>query len=79
MWFKCGLLNVVNGLGHLNKCGCRGCCLTDNLSYIHGMKLQVTKAQKIDQIGMVERNERDSDTCKLKMQSYIYGAEKKER
>ena len=79
MWFKCGLLNVVNGLGHLNKCGCRGCCLTDNLSYIHGMKLQVTKAQKIDQIGMVERNERDSDTCKLKMQSYIYGIRKERK
>lgn len=79
MWFKCGLLNVVNGLGHLNKCGCRGCCLTDNLSYIHGMKLQVTKTQKIDQIGMVERNERDSDTCKLKMQSYIYGIRKERK
>ena len=43
------------------------------------MKLQVTKTQKIDQIGMVERNERDSDTCKLKMQSYIYGIRKERK
>jgi hypothetical protein len=41
------------------------------------MKLQVTKTQNIDQMGLIERNERDSDTCNLKMQSYIYGARKK--
>ena len=41
------------------------------------MKLQVTKTQNIDQMGLIERNERDSDTCNLKIQSYIYGAEKK--
>ena len=43
------------------------------------MKLQVTKTQNVDQIGMVERNERDRDTCNLKIQSYIYGAGKKEK
>ena len=43
------------------------------------MKLQVTKAQKIDQMGLIERNERDSDPCNLKIQSYIYGAGKKRK
>ena len=43
------------------------------------MKLQVTKTQNVDQIGMVERNERDSDTCNLRIQSYIYGAGKKRK
>ena len=43
------------------------------------MKLQVTKAKKIDQMGLIERNERDSDTCNLRIQSYIYGAEKKRK
>ena len=79
MWFKCGLLNVVNGLGHLNKCGCRGCCLTDNLSYIHGMKLQVTEMQNVDQMGSALKNERGSDPCKLKIQSYIYGIRKERK
>ena len=46
-------------------------------SYIHDMKLQVTKAQKIDQMGSIEKNECGWDACNLKMQSYIYGAEKK--
>ena len=41
------------------------------------MKLQVTKAQKIDQMGSIEKNERGRDACNLKMQSYIYGASKK--
>ena len=43
------------------------------------MKLQVTKAQKIDQMGSIKKNERGRDTCNLKMQSYIYGASKKEK
>lgn len=43
------------------------------------MKLQVTKAQKIDQMGLIERNERDSDPCNLRIQSYIYGAGKKRK
>ena len=41
------------------------------------MKLQATKAQKIDQMGSIEKNERGRDACNLKMQSYIYGASKK--
>ena len=41
------------------------------------MKLQVTKAQNVDQMGLTGKNERGSDTCNLKMQSYIYGASKK--
>ena len=41
------------------------------------MKLQVTETQNIDQMGLIERNERDCDPCNLKMQSYIYGARKK--
>ena len=41
------------------------------------MKLQVTKAQNVDQMGLTVKNERGSDTCNLKMQSYIYGASKK--
>ena len=48
-------------------------------SYIHGMKLQVTKTQKIDQMGLIERNERDSDPCNLRIQSYIYGEGKKRK
>ena len=41
------------------------------------MKLQVTKAQNVDQMGSIEKNERGSDPCNLKMQSYIHGASKK--
>ena len=41
------------------------------------MKLQVTKAQNVDQMGLTGKNERGSDPCNLKMQSYIYGASKK--
>ena len=41
------------------------------------MKLQVTKTQKVDQMGSIEKNERGRDACNLKMQSYIYGASKK--
>ena len=48
-------------------------------SYIHGMKLQVTKAQNVDQMGLTGKNERGSDPCNLKMQSYIYGAGKKRK
>jgi hypothetical protein len=43
------------------------------------MKLQVTKAQNVDQMGLTGKNERGSDPCKLKIQSYIYGAGKKEK
>ena len=43
------------------------------------MKLQVTKAQNVDQMGLTGKNERGSDPCNLKMQSYIYGASKKEK
>ena len=43
------------------------------------MKLQVTKAQNVDQMGLTVKNERDCDPCNLKMQSYIYGASKKEK
>ena len=46
-------------------------------SYIHGMKLQVTKAQNVDQMGLTVKNERDSDPCNLRIQSYIYGEGKK--
>ena len=48
-------------------------------SYIHGMKLQVTKAQNVDQMGLTGKNERGCDPWNLKMQSYIYGASKKEK
>ena len=41
------------------------------------MKLQVTKAQNVDQMGSALKNERGSDPCNLRIQSYIYGAEKK--
>ena len=41
------------------------------------MKLQVTEAQNVDQMGLTGKNERGSDPCNLKMQSYIYGASKK--
>ena len=41
------------------------------------MKLQVMKAQNVDQMGLTGKNERGSDPCNLKMQSYIYGASKK--
>ena len=41
------------------------------------MKLQVTKAQNVDQMGLTGKNERGRDACNLKMQSYIYGASKK--
>ena len=40
------------------------------------MKLQVTKAQNVDQMGLTGKNERGSDPCNLKMQSYIHGASK---
>jgi hypothetical protein len=43
------------------------------------MKLQVTKAQNVDQMGLTGKNERGNDPCKLKIQSYIYGAGKKEK
>jgi len=43
------------------------------------MKLQVTKAQNVDQMGSTVKNERDRDTCNLKIQSYIYGAGKKRK
>ena len=43
------------------------------------MKLQVTKAQNVDQMGLTGKNERDCDPCNLKMQSYIYGARKKRK
>ena len=33
--------------------------------------------QNVDQMGSIVKNERGSDTCNLKMQSYIYGASKK--
>ena len=48
-------------------------------SYIHGMKLQVTKAQNVDQMGLTGKNERGRDACNLNVQSYIYGASKKEK
>ena len=43
------------------------------------MKLQVTKAQNVDQMGLTGKNERGSDPCNLNVQSYIYGAEKKRK
>lgn len=43
------------------------------------MKLQVTKTQNIDQMGLIERNERDSDPCNLKIQSYIHGIRKERK
>jgi len=46
-------------------------------SYIHGMKLQVTKAQNVNQKGLTLKNERGRDACNLNVQSYIYGASKK--
>jgi hypothetical protein len=39
------------------------------------MKLQVTKAQNIDQMGSALKNERYSDPCNLRIQSYIHGME----
>ena len=48
-------------------------------SYIHGMKLQVTKAQNVDQMGLTGKNERGSDPCNLKMQSYIHGIRKERK
>ena len=48
-------------------------------SYIHGMKLQVTKAQNVDQMGSALKNERYSDPCSLRIQSYIYGEGRKEK
>lgn len=41
------------------------------------MKLQVTKAQNVDQMGSALKNERYSDPCNLRIQSYIYGEGKK--
>ena len=41
------------------------------------MKLQVTKAQNVDQMGSALKNERYSDPCSLRIQSYIYGEGKK--
>ena len=69
----------MNERGPLNKCGCRDCCLLNIRSYIHGMKLQVTKAQNVDQMGSAVKNERDRDTCNLKIQSYIYGIRKERK
>ena len=48
-------------------------------SYIHGMKLQVTKVKtgKYDAIRSYKINASSSDTCNLKIQSYIYGEGKK--
>ncbi len=43
------------------------------------MKLQVTKAQNVDQMGLTGKNERDCDPCNLKMQSYIYGIRKERK
>jgi hypothetical protein len=43
------------------------------------MKLQVTKAQNVDQMGSTVKNERDCDPCNLRIQSYIYGAGKKRK
>ena len=43
------------------------------------MKLQVTEMQNVDQMGLTGKNERGSDPCNLKMQSYIYGARKKRK
>ena len=45
-------------------------------AYIHGMKLQVTKAQNVNQKGLTLKNERGRDACNLKMQSYIHGISK---
>ena len=45
-------------------------------SYIHGMKLQVTKAQNVNQKGLALKNERGSDPCNLKVRSYIHGISK---
>ena len=41
------------------------------------MKLQVTKTQKVDQMGSIEKNERGRDACNLKVRSYIHGVSKK--
>ena len=41
------------------------------------MKLQVTKAQNVNQKGLTLKNERGRDACNLNVQSYIYGASKK--
>ena len=41
------------------------------------MKLQVTKAQNVDQMGLTGKNKRGSDPCNLNVQSYIYGTSKK--
>ena len=48
-------------------------------SYIHGMKLQVTKVKtgKYDAIRSYKINASSWDACKLKIQSYIYGEGKK--
>ena len=43
------------------------------------MKLQVTKAQNVDQMGSTVKNERGCDPCNLRIQSYIYGAGKKRK
>ena len=40
------------------------------------MKLQVTKAQNVNQKGLTLKNERGRDACNLKMQSYIHGISK---
>ena len=50
-------------------------------SYIHGMKLQVTKVKtgKYDAIRSYKINASSSDTCNLRIQSYIYGEGKKEK
>ena len=48
-------------------------------SYIHGMELQVTKVKtgKYDAIRSYKINASSSDTCNLKIRSYIYGEGKK--
>ena len=50
-------------------------------SYIHGMKLQVTKVKtgKYDGVRSYKINASSSDTCNLRIQSYIYGAGKKRK
>ena len=40
------------------------------------MKLQVTETQNVNQKGLTGKNERGSDPCNLKMQSYIHGISK---
>ena len=50
-------------------------------SYIHGMELQVTKVKtgKYDGVRSYKINASSSDTCNLKIRSYIYGEGSKEK